>query len=263
MKDKVALVTGASSGIGREIALALARAGARVYGTSRSALPEEGGIRFIRLDVTSEASAREAIARVTEAESRLDILVNNAGSGISGPVEETGEGDALFQMEVNFSGAARMCRLALPHLRKSGGRILNVGSVAAGAAIPYQAFYSASKAALRSFTEALCVELAPFGVSCGILEPGDTRTGFTSVRQKAELAEGSVYRARCEKAVSRMEADELRGHPPEMAAKAAVKMLSARKMPARRTVGLSYKALTLLIKLLPLRVKLFAISKMY
>ena len=150
---KVVLITGGSSGIGKHAALALQKAGCTVYEMSRKDSIGLEGIRHIRGDVTDEAQAAAAVREVVEREGRLDILINNAGFGISGAVEFTPPSEARRQFDVNFFGMVNMNKAALPIMRQQGGgRIVCMSSVAAPIAIPFQAYYSASKAALFFFS---------------------------------------------------------------------------------------------------------------
>ncbi|HEY5466374.1 MAG TPA: SDR family NAD(P)-dependent oxidoreductase, partial [Clostridia bacterium] len=161
---QVAVVTGASSGIGLSVARQLAVRGFRVYGLSRREwlppeIPGDGFVQALPCDVNDEVSAAEALALVARAEGGFGLLVNCAGFGIAGAVEETSDTDARAQMETNFFGTLRMCRLALPYLRAAGhGLIINTGSVAGFVAVPFQAHYSASKAAIDSVSLALDAE---------------------------------------------------------------------------------------------------------
>ena len=152
MKTKVAIVTGGSSGIGRCTAIALSQAGCKVYEFSRRNNTIDGVIH-IGVDVTDENSIATAIDQITAENGRVDILVNCAGNGISGAVEFTELKDAKAQFEVNFFGMVNMNKTVLPIMRKQGyGRIVNISSVAAVAHIPFQTYYSASKAAIESYT---------------------------------------------------------------------------------------------------------------
>ena len=183
MNGKIVLVTGASSGIGLAAAKAFVNAGATVYGTSRHPKAEtENGIRMLPLDTTSEKSVSECIDTLLSREGRLDVLVNNAGSGIAGAVTDMTTDELLFQLNVNVLGMHRMVRAASEALIKSKGRIVNISSVAGFVPIPFQSAYSASKYAVESLTECLNIELHPFGVKAVLVEPGDTKTGFTKSR---------------------------------------------------------------------------------
>ena len=169
---KIAIVTGGSSGIGKAAALMLCENGYTVYELSRRG-ENYSSIFHITADVTNPASIAAAAAKVIEKEGRIDLLVNNAGFGISGPVEFTDSADAHAQLEVNFYGAFNCIQAVLPQMRaQAGGRIINLSSVAAPIAIPFQAFYSASKAAVIGLTRALAKELGPSGITVNCVAPG-------------------------------------------------------------------------------------------
>jgi NAD(P)-dependent dehydrogenase (short-subunit alcohol dehydrogenase family) len=199
-RPPVVLVTGASSGIGKACAERLFARGCRVYGTSRQAPRALAQVRtsdlapmlrMIPLDVTSDASVDAAVGVVVACEGRIDAVVNNAGFGVAGAAELTTIEEAREQFETNFFGTVRVCRAVLPVMRQQGsGRILNVSSIAGRIGIPFQAFYSASKFAIEGFSEALRMEVAPFGVKVVLIEPGDFRTGFTAARRLARGASG-------------------------------------------------------------------------
>ena len=188
MSNKIAVVTGGTSGIGREAALYLAKNGCTVYELSRRK-EGVGGLRHISADVTDETSVNAAVAQILAEAGRIDILVNNAGFGISGAVEFTDTAEAQRQLDVNFFGMVRMNKAVIAVMRQQGsGRIVNLSSVAAPVPIPFQTYYSASKAAINSYTMALGNELRPFGITVCAVMPGDIKTGFTAARRK--VAEG-------------------------------------------------------------------------
>jgi len=269
---KVVLVTGASSGIGKAIAERLANEGFRVYGTSRKAEGEEviieetasgGFFKLINLDVRSNESAQKAAAYVTEKEGSIDILINNAGFGISGPIEETTPEEAISQFDTNFFGMHRMVRSVLPGMRERGkGLIINISSVAGLFALPYQAFYCASKYAVEAFSEALRMEVKDFGIKVSLIEPGDTKTGFTQNRYFCEGSKHSAYK-RSQMSVEKMMRDEQNGPGPEIIANIVVRILKRKNPPVRVIAGFSYKLLVFLKRLLPSRLVVFLVSKIY
>lgn len=181
MHQKTALLTGASSGIGKAAAAALVNAGYRVIGTSRNARPNEvrDGIRMIACDVTSDESVAAAITLAHAELGRIDLLVNNAGFGVQGAAEETSIAQVRSLFETNFHGVVRMTNAVLPIMRKQGGgRILNVGSALGIVPAPYGAYYSATKHALEGYSESLDHEVREFGVRVAVIEPAATRTSF-------------------------------------------------------------------------------------
>ncbi len=273
-RPPVVLVTGASSGIGKACAEHLVSRGFRVYGTSRHAPPAEaaagGGSagpapRMIPLDVTSDQSVEAAVGLVLAAEGRLDVVVNNAGFGIAGAVELTGMDEAHEQLETNFFGTMRVCRAALPAMRRQGsGRILNVSSIAGQIGIPFQALYSASKFAVEGFTEALRAEVAPFGIHVTLVEPGDFRTGFTAARRMTRQSADPAYAASQARALAVMEHDETHGATPEAVALLVCRLITMRSPGVRYAVGPASEKLALLLKrLLPSNALAWGIGKYY
>ena len=181
---KVCVITGGTSGIGLCTAQAMLEKGYTVYELSRRA---EGapGMNHIAADVTKEETLAAAIQEILKREDHIDVLINNAGFGISGAVEFTKTEDAQHQLDVNFFGMVRMNRQVLPVMRRQCyGRIVNLSSVAGAIPIPFQTYYSASKAAINSYTMALANEVKPFGIQVCCVQPGDIRTGFTAAREK-------------------------------------------------------------------------------
>lgn len=270
---KVVLVTGASSGIGKSIAGFLKDKGYKVYGTSRkpqgenSITADDGGgfIKMLRMDVCSEESIKEAVAKILEKEGAIDIVVNNAGMGIAGSVEDTSPEEVQNQINTNFFGAHRVIRQVAPIMRKQkNGLIINISSVAAQFPIPFQSMYCASKVALEAMSEVLRTELKPFGVKVSIIEPGDTKTGFTDSRAfAADANEKSVYTDKFKKSIGVMIKDETNGPDPIVVAKQLYRIIGRKNPPIRVIVGLQYKVFVFLKRLLPARFVSFIISKMY
>lgn len=263
-QPKVVLVTGASSGIGRATALRFARSGHIVYGTSRSPRTLEG-IRMLCMDVCDETSVEKAIQQILNAHGRLDILVANAGTGIAGSVEETAHAEAQSQFETNYFGALRTIRRVLPQMRdQGGGCIIGVSSVAAALSIPFQAGYSASKAALDATLAALRGEVRPFGIRVSIVAPGDTKTGFTDARRKVHHdGADSPYHERFSRSLARMEKDERNGVSPDKVAAVIHRVANQKQPPVRVAVGADYRLLLLLARLLPDRLAQWILERMY
>jgi NAD(P)-dependent dehydrogenase (short-subunit alcohol dehydrogenase family) len=249
-RKKVALVTGGSSGIGRCTAKVLRDAGCTVYEFSRREFSEEG-ICHIGVDVTDESRVREAVEQIEQEAGTIDIVVNCAGFGISGAVEFTELKDARRQFDVNFFGMVNVNRAVIPVMRKNGGgRIVNVSSVAAVAHIPFQTYYSASKAAIESYTCAVANELKPFGISVTCAQPGDIHTGFTEARKKSAVGD-NIYSGRISRSVIGMEKDEQTGMSPESAGAKIAKLALKKHVKPIYTIGASYKFLSFLCKILP------------
>lgn len=243
MKDarpRVVLITGASSGIGQACARRLAQREYRVFGTSRR--PQSGAeepFDMIRMDVTDDASVRQAVATVLERCGRLDVVVNNAGYGLAGSVEDTSIEEAQALFETNFFGLLRVCRAVLPHMREQrAGTIVNVGSLGGLIAQPYSGMYSATKFAVEGLTEALRMEVRPFGIHVVLIEPGDARTAFTANRRPAQASrEGSAYAERMRRALTIVEHDEQTGIPAEDVARLLERILRARSPRLRYPVA--------------------------
>lgn len=262
MKTKIAVVTGGSSGIGRCTAIALRQSGHTVYEFSRRDNPIEG-VRHISVDVTDEVSIRAAVDQILTENGRIDVLVNCAGNGISGAVEFTELSEAKAQFEVNFFGMVNVNKAVLPIMRQQGhGRIVNISSVAAVAHIPFQTYYSASKAAIESYTCCLANEVKPFGISVTCVQPGDISTGFTEARRKSAVGD-DVYQGRISRSVAGMEKDERNGMSPESAGRYIAHIALKGKVKPIYTLGVGYKCLSVLCKLLPCQLRNWIVGLLY
>jgi NAD(P)-dependent dehydrogenase (short-subunit alcohol dehydrogenase family) len=255
---QVALVTGASAGIGKACAARLAEAGWTVTGASRrgtgGSAPAWTGLV---MDVDQDASVQAGVARVIERDGRIDALVAAAGWGIAGAAEYTSIAEAKAQFETNFWGCVRGVQAVLPQMRKQQhGRIVLISSIGGVIGIPFQAYYSASKFALEGFAEALAYEVAPFAIQVTLVQPGNIATDFTANRRRAEVRPGdAAYAEAVTRAVSVMEHDEARGAPAERVAMTVERVLKAGRAPRRVSVGKAEERAGLLAKrLLPFRV---------
>lgn len=237
-KEKpVALVTGASSGLGKVMAEALAAEGYRVFGTSRhpgrAAAPS--GVQLVAMDVDDDASVDKAVRAVVEEAGRLDLLLCSAGFGLMGPVEDSAPADMIAQFQTNVFGVHRACRAALPHLRRRpAAKIVVVGSLAGIVGLPYQGMYSASKFALEGYCEALRMELRDSPVRVALIQPGDFSTGFTGARRfVADVS--APHQETFARALAIVEEDEASGGDIALIADAIVR-LAADPAPPLRTV---------------------------
>ncbi|MCK5129424.1 MAG: SDR family oxidoreductase [Clostridiales bacterium] len=267
IKKKVALITGASSGIGKAIYIQLIKQDWIVYGTSRKIKEKQtekidGGL-MIYLDVNNQQSIDDVLSIVKDKQGRLDALINNAGYGIAGSIEDTSHEEAMAQFDTNFFGVLSMIQASLELLKRSKGIIVNISSVAGILSIPFQGMYSASKAAMELMSEAVRMELKDDGVRVSIVEPGDTKTEFTANRQMIENAYTAGYEKKLRASVARMEKDEQNGTPPEAVAKMVCRLIKRKNPPMRRSVGFSYQVLLFLKRILPNRLVLWVIGKMY
>jgi NAD(P)-dependent dehydrogenase (short-subunit alcohol dehydrogenase family) len=237
-RSKVVLITGASTGIGRVCAEHLANLGMTVYGASRSV---PSGVQFnaFRMDVTDDDSVRDGIKQIQEQHGRLDVVINCAGYGIAGAVEETSSQEAMAQFDTNFFGVHRVCRAVLPIMRQQkDGVIINISSLAGLLAVPFQAFYSASKFAMEGMTEALRMEVRPFGIRVALIEPGDFKSEFPANRVNTTGSlRSEVYRELLERCVGVMREEEKHGKVPYPVARLVERIINDRSPRLRYTVG--------------------------
>ena len=262
MDKKVALITGASSGIGRETAIYFASHGYKVYGVARRDFDIEG-VSPVLGDITDKKVVKEIVDFVIKLEGKIDVLINNAGMGIAGAIETTDIELAEKQFKVNFFGTVNMTQEVLPHMRKqSSGMIINTSSVASVFPIPYQAFYSASKSALDTWAKALRLELKDFNIKvCNVL-PGDIKTGFSASRER-KVDSKSPYFIKESASISKMEQDEEKGLEPIVVAKKIYKVAQRKNPPYQVVAGGSYRFLCFIQRFLPTRFVMWVVSKLY
>lgn len=258
---KTLLITGGSSGIGKATVDLFSSRGWKVIELSRSGESHDEVIH-IDCDITNEAMVKSAVAEAMKRIDHIDVLVSNAGFGISGAIEFTPTDEAKRQMDVNFFGALNIVKAVLPQMRKQQyGHIIFTSSVAAILSIPYQSFYSASKAALNALALALQNEVRSFGIHVSVLMPGDVSTGFTNARDKNEVGR-DIYQ-NIHTAVAAMEKDEIGGMPPIKMAKDIWKIVG-KKNPAPQYVGgYTYKVFCFLDRILPKRLVNWIVGKLY
>src|SRR4051812_31189039 len=249
----VALVTGASSGIGRSAAAALVLAGFEVVGTGRntSGVAPLDGVTFLDLDVTSDESVSAAVGRVIERFGRLDVLVNNAGIGAAGAAEESSVAQDQRVFDINFFGILRMTKAVLPHMRAQGrGRIINISSVLGLVPAPYMASYAATKHAIEGYSESLDHELREHGVRVLLVEPAYTKTGFdaNALQPDAPLP---IY-AEQRQAFDRVIASAMEGgDDPTTVARTIVAAVTAPKPKLRYTAGSTARRVSALRRFVP------------
>ena len=260
--NKVILLTGASSGIGYDTAVALAQQGHKVYAAARRVERMEPlrqyGIVPLKMDVTDEASMQEGVKTLLDAEGRIDVLINNAGYGYFGAVENVPMDDARNQLEVNVFGLARLCQLVLPTMRaQHSGRIINTASVAGRSVFYYGGWYHVSKYAVESLSDALRMELKPFGIDVVIIEPGAIKTnwGIIAADHLTESSKGTAYEQ-----TGTMMANNLRNmylsntiSDPAVVRKAIVRAVNARRPCTRYRIGRMANAIVFFHWLLPTR----------
>lgn len=251
----VALITGASAGIGKACADRLAASGWAVTGASRRGTGGSAWTGLI-MDVDQDAAVQAGVAGLIEREGRIDALVAAAGWGIAGAAEDTSIAEAKAQFETNFWGCVRVVQSVLPHMRTQGrGRIVLISSIGGVIGIPFQAYYSASKFALEGFAESLAYEVAPFGVQVTLVQPGNIATDFTASRHFATASQaGTVYEAALKRAIGAMERDEANGAPAALVAATVQRVLDASRASRRVSVGKAGERAGLIAKrLLPFR----------
>ncbi|MGI6616513.1 MAG: SDR family NAD(P)-dependent oxidoreductase [Saccharofermentanales bacterium] len=259
--SNVVVVSGGSSGIGAATCKLFAKRGDIVYDLSRTGKDRQG-IRHLYCDVKDPEAVREAIQTVLSNEKRIDICVSNAGYGIAGTVECTSDELAINQMDVNFHGTERLARAVLPALKESRGKFIAVSSVAGTIPIPFQAYYSASKAAMQSLLLAMANEVRPFGVSVVCIQPGDLSTGFTDKRV-SNPDEASDYGETVHRSIRKMADDERKGGSPLIVAKRIVKIAAQQNPKPLQSLGWFYKTALTLWKLLPIRITNYVVGKLY
>ncbi|HEY8554044.1 MAG TPA: oxidoreductase [Burkholderiales bacterium] len=253
MNQKVVLITGASSGIGRATAHLLAAHGYRVFGTSRrpTADTRAPGVEMLALDVCSDSSVAAAVGAVLERAGRIDVLVNNAGYELGGAIEEVSIEEAKRQFETNFYGAMRMMQAVLPAMRRQrSGRIINIASLAGFAPVPFLGVYSASKFALEGLSETLRYEVGPLGISVSLVEPGFLKTALATNRRRAaaHIADYDPWRERAHRA---LEEYEHAAPSPLLAANCILQIIESRSPRLRYRVGQDARNVSRLRRLLP------------
>ena len=263
MKKKIALITGASSGIGMATALELHAHGFTVYGAARGidkmfSLSEKG-IHILPLDLTDEASISSCVHKILKKEGRIDVLVNNAGYGSYGAIEDIPMEEARRQVEVNLFGLAHMIQLVLPTMRKNKfGKIVNISSVGGKVASPFGGWYHATKFAVEGFSDSLRMEVAPFGIDVIVIEPGGIKTewGIIAAESLRHSSANSAYAVQASRFAEGMMKNYTgeKFTDPKVIAIAIGKAVTARKPKTRYAVGLGAKPAIFMKRILSDRV---------
>lgn len=263
MSARVAVVTGASSGIGEVTARTLAAHGYTVYGAARrlDRLEQlrDAGIRPLGMDVTDEASMAAGIEQVVAESGRIDVLVNNAGYGSYGALEDVPLDEARRQMDVNVFGAARLMQLVLPHMRAQGaGTIVNISSMGGKIHTPLGSWYHATKYALEALSDCLRLEVEPFGIHVVLVEPGGIRTewGGIAADQLESVSSTGPYSGQAQKVAKTLRGESAanRGSDPQVVADAVLAACQAEKPKTRYAIGFGAKPLIAAKAVLPDRV---------
>ena len=225
--NKVVLITGASSGIGKITAEYLAEQGYTVYGTSRKVQSERFRFQMLQMDVLKKRSIDQVIETIKQREGRLDILVNNAGMGITGPIEETATEEVKKVFDTNLFGAVEVINATLPLMREQkSGLIINVTSIAGYMGLPFRGFYSATKGALETVSEALSMEVKSFGIKVCCVAPGDFATNIAKGRYHSPVLEHSAYKNVYQKNLDLMNSHVSEGSDPKKMAEAILKIMN-------------------------------------
>ena len=255
--SKVILITGASSGIGKVIGEFLFHKGFTVYGTSRN--PEKitnSVFPLITLDVRSKESIQNAVQIIISISKRIDIVINNAGVGITGPIEETPTDEMRNNFETNFFGPIEVIKAVLPQMREQkSGLIINVTSIAGYIGLPYRGIYSASKGALQLVSEAISIEVKPFGINIVNIAPGEFATEIASHRYHAPIIEGSVYKMPYENTLNMMNSHMHSGDNPDDLAAVVYQIINNKSPKLHYKIGAFMQKFSIVLKrILPDRI---------
>ena len=255
--SKVVLITGASSGIGKSIAIFLSEKGFKVYGTSRNPKNKENlSFELIALNVLKVDTIKAAVDLVVQKEGRLDVLVNNAGMGITGPVEDTPTDEMRAVFNTNLFGAIDVMKAVLPHMRtQKTGLIINVTSIAGYMGLPFRGLYSASKGALELVTEAMSMEVKSLGIHVVNVAPGDFATNIAAGRYHTPVFKNSAYKEKYQANLDLMDAHVDSGMDTIEMAKAIHKIINTKKPKLHYKVGDFMQKFSIVLKrILPDRV---------
>ena len=248
---KVILITGISSGFGKQTAELLAAKGHTVYGTVRKDAEVSSSVNFLKLDLTNIDSIRQAVKTIVQNEGRIDILINNAGMHTGGHIETSPIENIKLQMDTNFLGMVHLTREVLPLMRQQGGgTIINFSSIGGLMGLPFQAFYSASKFAIEGFSEALRMEIKQFNIKVVLINPGDFHTNNSANRRNflAPTGINDPYHEQFEKTLALIEKDEANGWAPEVLAKKIVKIVYCKKPRHRYIISSFEQKLAVVLK---------------
>ncbi|MCX6329818.1 MAG: SDR family oxidoreductase [Bacteroidia bacterium] len=248
---KIILITGISSGFGRETSELLAKAGHTVYGTVRKNYDYKGPVNILKMDLIDALSIRNAVLTVVQKEGRIDTLINNAGIHTGGPIETSPDENIRLQMDTNFLGMVRLTMEVLPQMRKQGsGTIINFSSIGGLMGLPFQAFYSASKFSIEGFSEALRMEVKQFNIKIILINPGDFLTNNTSNRKHflAPTGPEDPYNEQFKRTLDVIEKNESKGWDPVILAKKLIKIVDCKNPRQRYIIGSIEQWLSVIIK---------------
>jgi short-subunit dehydrogenase len=272
MTDRVALVTGGSSGIGERTAIRLKEAGFTTYAVARRVDRmkdlEQAGVTTFTMDVTDDTSMSAGIERIVGEHGQVDVLVNNAGYGSYGAVENVPIDEARRQFEVNVFGLARLTQLVTPGMRaQKSGRIVNISSIGGKFYEPLGAWYHATKFAVEGFSDSLRLELAPYGIQVVIVEPGPIRTEWNTIARDGLVASsaGTAYEQQAEAVRARMESGDRPtvSSGPDLVAKKIVKAATTKWPKPRYPVGRGAGSVVIARRVLPDRAFDAVVARLY
>lgn len=262
--SKTVVISGASSGIGFTTAEYLDSLGYNVIGLSRKHPSKEFSFKYFLCDITKDNQIKKFVEELKKETDSIDVLINCAGMGVSGAIEYSTEEELRKIFDVNVFGQFLLTKSLLTFLRKSSeAKIINIGSVAGELIIPFQTFYSMTKAAIHAFSEGLRNELQPFNIQVTTVLPGDIKTGFTKNREMPLIIEDEVYKDRIKKSLARMAKDEENGMPAIFVSKVILKLIKKKRLPVAKTVGFQYKLFIFLQRIFPKSFVNWIIKKMY
>ncbi len=255
---KVVLITGASSGIGRETAILLAKNGYTVYGAARRLDRMQdlkaSGVHLLSMDVTDEASMVKGVNDLFKAEKRIDVLVNNAGYGSYGSLEDVPLAEARYQFEVNIFGMARLTQLVLPQMRKQKeGTIINISSIGGKLGEPHGAWYHATKFAVEGLSDSLRMELRQFGIHVVVIEPGAIITEWNRISRENLMKRSgtTVYKDLAAKHANMLAKGDKWGSRPDVIARVIKKAIESRNPRTRYAAGGGAKFILFLRRVVP------------
>jgi NAD(P)-dependent dehydrogenase (short-subunit alcohol dehydrogenase family) len=247
-KPKVILITGISSGFGKEISKELAKKGHIVYGSIRSKCDVDKGVKTVFIELTQTQSIVDAVQKIIGTEGRIDVLINNAGMHSGGPFEDTPDKIIRQQMETNYFGWINAMKCVIPHMRKQGGgKIINISSIGGLTGMPFQGVYSASKFAIEAASAAMRTELRPFNIKLVVVNPGDFKTRNVETRI-VSIAKNSPYKEQFEKTLRIFERDENGGKHPNKLAKIMCKIVDKKNPKQRYIIGAFLQKLAVYVK---------------
>lgn len=235
--NKVILITGATSGLGKTLADFLSTKGHKVYGTSRKFEGDQNGVEIIKMDVTDSLAVQEGVNKILEKEESIDVLINNAGLGIAAPTEEIDPKELEKVFQTNIYGVLNTVRAVLPQMRKQGtGHIINISSIGSEIGLPFRGLYCASKAAVDKITEGLRLEMRKFGVKVCSIQAGDIKTNINENRLKPDQV-SETYKKDFERTYQVIDSEVLKGVDPIVFGPVVEKIIKSRNPKRYYRVG--------------------------